>query len=416
MPKLGLRALLRQNVAFREATQFLVAGAAWVVGTDLILYHLVHEPTAIARLETAKGWTFIGLGTLFVYAITARNVAALRKAEATTRAVLDGMADGVLVIGQSTRIVDANPAAVKMLGVPNLASLCGVDVEEFSRRFHLCYEDGRLVPPAAYISQRALEGETVSSYKALISAQTGRRLTITVTAAPVRPVPGGPPAASVTVMRDVTALERLDHTRNEFFAGAAHSLKTPLATIQVHAQLLAARAASELDKEAARVMARQCGRMDRLVNNLLTLARLRDGSFRLHPAGIELATVVAGVAAEMREAAAGHTLAAEVTAHPWIFGDATRLGQALANLIETAFLTSRDPEVTVSLAERDHRARISVGYHPIGHVHAGLDVGRHVADAIVQAHNGRLEHDDATLWIELPAILPPGSEPRDAAG
>ena len=40
---------------------FLLAGVAWVVITDILLYSFAHDPVTVARIETAKGWIFVAL-------------------------------------------------------------------------------------------------------------------------------------------------------------------------------------------------------------------------------------------------------------------------------------------------------------------------------------------------------------------
>jgi hypothetical protein len=44
-----------------------------VLFTDVLLYALIHDRAAIARFETAKGWAFVGLTALLLFAITMRS-------------------------------------------------------------------------------------------------------------------------------------------------------------------------------------------------------------------------------------------------------------------------------------------------------------------------------------------------------
>src|SRR5262245_5803112 len=101
---------------------FLLIGVLWVVATDIILYGWpqgVKNAKLVARLETAKEWSSIGLAGLALYAIAARAATRLTRAHAATAAVLNSIGDGVLLLGSDRTIVGANPAAVRMLGCRN---------------------------------------------------------------------------------------------------------------------------------------------------------------------------------------------------------------------------------------------------------------------------------------------------------
>ena len=81
-----------------------------------LLYSVTHDRALIARIETAKGWAFIGLASLLLYAVTFRSAARLDRVRRLTAAVVESIADGVLLLGHDRSIAYANPAAVRMLG------------------------------------------------------------------------------------------------------------------------------------------------------------------------------------------------------------------------------------------------------------------------------------------------------------
>jgi PAS domain S-box-containing protein len=226
----------RHRIAARAAITYVLAGAAWILLSDLVLYAVVPDRMLLKGLESAKGWIFGGVSVAAVYLITMRMVSRLEQSEATMRAVVDSIADGVMLVGADGRIVDVNPAVLRLLGLRDAQGLVGMGPEEFSRRFRVTYEDGRLVPPERYATQRALRGETVAPYKAIVFPNRDREVVITATAAPIRRLSDGAVDLVVTVMRDETEIEQLGRTRDELFAAAAHSFKTPLAIIKGQAQ------------------------------------------------------------------------------------------------------------------------------------------------------------------------------------
>ena len=122
-----------------------------------------------------------------------------------------------------------------------------------------------------------------------------QEVVITVTAAPIRRISDDTVELVVSVMRDETEIEHLERTRDELFASAAHSFKTPLAIIKGQAQLLTLHAHDDRVKATVAAIDRQCDKVDRLIQNLLAAARLRSKTLRFYPRAVDLAPVVAKV-------------------------------------------------------------------------------------------------------------------------
>ena len=414
------RHFIGAGVAIRIAAWYLVVGLCYVLVTDLLLDHFVDNPVMSARLETAKGWLFVGFSALSVFLITAVHVRRLRREEETKRAIVESIADGVMLVGCDHRIVDANPAALRMLGAGDRESIIGVDAQEFVRRFHVSYMDGRVIPPHEYVAHRALKGEILASYRA--SLRVGGRTTIvSVTASPVR-VQGGPVEMSVSVMRDVTLKHKLDRMRDTFFATAAHALKTPIAVLKGHADSLWRWDDPKIGA-CARAIDRQTQKMELLVDNLMVLARLRDGSLRLHPHELALAPLLDEVVRDMRSSLPENPLDERVTAHPTVFGDSERLSQAICNLIAMAGRESaRGSAIDVELTRAASYAQVAVRYEALPPArepeeeldeYSVLSVERHVTEELAKAHAGLLtckhaEGGATTLLLELPAVTGEG--------
>jgi hypothetical protein len=64
------------DVALRTALVFFAFGAVWVILSDVTLGALVRDASAVTRLQTVKGWFFIGAASVLVYALAARVAAA----------------------------------------------------------------------------------------------------------------------------------------------------------------------------------------------------------------------------------------------------------------------------------------------------------------------------------------------------
>jgi two-component system, OmpR family, phosphate regulon sensor histidine kinase PhoR len=409
------------KIAWQVSILFLIGGAAWVLGTDTLLYRFVHDEVLLARIETAKGWCFVGIGAVAMFVVTRLSVRKLARSESTTRAVVDSIADGVLLLDATGTIVMANPAAARMLGARRPGELVGLDGEAFARRYQVALPDGRLIQPSRFVSQRALKGESPAPYKAVLHAPR-RTVTAMVTGAPVRPVPGGDIDLAVSVMHDVTALERIEQMRDEFVSSAAHVLRTPVGIIKAHVELLEQDGA-EFRRASIGALKRQCERIVRITDNLVALARLHSNSLTLKNETIDVATVVDEAAAEMMDARTDHHLTTEVRAHPLVFADRDRLVLVLRNLIEVAYQRAQ-PNTDVALVlDRNHsHGRIVVDYQPLTGANgvtdawsdagfAGLGLERYVTAELVEAARGVVGSDTVGThrqdWIQIPTIEVP---------
>lgn len=405
-----------RRIALVVTGVFAVSGAAWVVITDVLLYELTRDPVLVARIETAKGWTFVVLATALVYWVTYRCTMSLARAQAGLTAVIESIAEGVLLLGPDRTIRRVNPAAARILGCQDLV---GLDAREFSRRFRLSYLNGCRVPPDEFISQRVFDEGGPLHYNAVLHSRDGREIVISATAAAVRVYADETPELVVSVFRDITEAEQLSRLRDQFFAHAAHALKTPIAVIKANAQALQGGKQAEADK-AAFAIRQQCDRIDLLVQNLFVLARIRSNTLQLYPHEMELAPLVEQVTASTFACWPDHPVRQELESLLRVHADEERIALMLRNVLDEA-VRSSPPEraITVRLAQqgRDAAIRIRHGRNSSdGHAapaacgYDELGINRLVTSTIIHAHGGDLRQDAAgaetMVRISLPAIEP----------
>lgn len=145
------------------------------------------------------------------------------------------------------------------------------------------------------------------------------------------------------------ALDRAQQQEQQFLLSVSHDLRTPLTSIRGFAEAISEGTAPD-QQRAASVIASQARRLERLVADLLDLAKLNAGRFTLKKRMIDLTDLVTDTADGFLPTAeaAGFQLILEADENIRITADPERLAQALANLIENACKFA-NATVTVSL-------------------------------------------------------------------
>lgn len=200
-------------------------------------------------------------------------------------------------------------------------------------------------------------------------------------------------------------------TERRFTADAAHELRTPLAALRVQAQLAGRAQAGEVrDKALGQVLA-GVERMTRLVEQLLTLARLDPEAGREAFAPVDLAALAEGVCAELAPAALARDQTLELEAGPasvlghrgWLeillrnlVGNALRHTPAGSRILVgtgsssgEAWLAVRDDGPGIPADQQDAlRGRFARGAEA---GEEGCGLGLSIAERIAEVHGGRLE-------------------------
>ena len=145
-------------------------------------------------------------------------------------------------------------------------------------------------------------------------------------------------ATSINSMGDT--LGRARDQERQFLLSVSHELRTPLTSIRGYADAILDGATTD-PAAAAGVIARESQRLERLVQDLLDLARLDADRFSLQLGPVDCVDVARRVADGFQPHADGVGIALDLAAAPtvplWVQADPDRLGQILANLVENAF-------------------------------------------------------------------------------
>ena len=247
-------------------------------------------------------------------------------------------------------------------------------------------------------------------------------------------VPEPPPEARDEVAdlsRSINAmagtLERSRGLEQQFLLSVSHDLRTPLTSIRGYAEALADGTAPDA-AQAGTVILSESRRLDRLVRDLLELARLDARLFSLEPTEVELDELVTACVDGFAPEATAAGVTVEVRADPaLVTADPDRLAQVVANLLENAlkFAAARvvvtvavadasvrvsveDDGPGISLADRDHVfERLYMARHTPTRRESGSGLGLAIVRELVMAMGGTVgvyaaDGGGARLWFDLP--------------
>jgi len=347
------------------------------------------------------------------------QLARLSADSARLETILSGMVEGVLVVNEHGRLQLANDAARRMLSLGD--AIAGRSYPEIVRH-----------PSVSGQIAAALAGKAVDSVE--LTGVRDASQTLIARAAAV-PVPSG--RAAVVVFHDISDLRRTDRIRRDFVANVSHELRTPLTAIKGYTEALAD-ATPEQSRAFLDVIARHTLRMERLVRDLLRLARIEAGHDTVDRVPCAIDRVVTAVETDL----AGLLAAKRVTVERAIDADAAivdadpaKLQDVLRNLIENAVNYSPDGgRVSVSSTRSGARLLLRVadegpGIPPAdldrvferfyrvdkartreGHEPGGTGLGLSIVRHLIGLHGGTVQVANraphgAVFTVDLPALI-----------
>lgn len=142
------------------------------------------------------------------------------------------------------------------------------------------------------------------------------------------------------VVRDITNIRRLEQVRRDFVANASHELRTPLTVVYGFLEALAedAREVPERWRQPLDLMTQQTLRMQRIIDDMLMLARLEGDNSRHAEGDVNVPNLLKLIRAEAQALSGrrGHQLALDVDATLWLRGSELELRSAFSNLVSNA--------------------------------------------------------------------------------
>ncbi len=345
-----------------------------------------------------------------------RRLADLARDRTRMEAILSGMIEGVLVVDSQGRVQLLNAAARQMLRVDDV--MLGRPYLEAIRH-----------PGIAAVVGAALAGQAPEGLQ--FSPPHDQSRTIVARAAPAA---SGSAAGAVLVLHDITDLRRADQIRRDFVANVSHELRTPLTAILGYVEALSEGDTSLEERQRfLDIVKRHALRMERLVKDLLRLARLDAGQETLEITECDTVGLIQSVVGDLSPALNARSQRADVRVEPTaatLQGDPAKLHDALRNLVANASTYSPehstigitaeavDGRIVLSVTDQgpgipdEDLSRVFERFYRVDKSRArdpgGTGLGLAIVKHIVELHGGAVRADNrkeggARFTIELGA-------------
>ncbi|MEW6072121.1 MAG: ATP-binding protein [Planctomycetota bacterium] len=255
----------------------------------------------------------------------AERIAALSREDARLRAILAGMVEGVVAVDERDRIAFCNAAARGFLALGD-GELQGTELWERTASREL----------VELIDEARATAATARGELEIVRGDRDR-----VLAAQASPFAGGGRSGLVVVLHDITELRRLERVRRDFVANVSHELKTPLTAIQGFVETLLGGALHD-ETNNARFLGRIAANVERLnhlVSDLLSLARIESRADAVHLEPVDWREVLPEVVRRLAEVIERKGLVCEMPAEGEemrVRGDREAMIQVAGNLLDNA--------------------------------------------------------------------------------
>lgn len=324
------------------------AGLACAVALMAVVRSRRRQADAVRRIlgSLAPGERNLLRAARRAVAEAARREAALAEA----RAIVESAPFGIVALDRMGRVLAINPAARRMLGLPQGPGASTLLIELV-----------RAPELAALLAHARDHGRNAEAE--LVFQVAGSRRTARTVVAPL--ASAATDTAFVVVLEDLTALRRLESVRSDFVANVSHELRTPVTNVRGYAEtLLTSFVLEPQARSFVETIQRNATRLGAIIDDLLLLASLEaPGSEPPQTSPISLAGALREAIERHADAATrkNMTIACDCPAPLRVQASAGLLDHAIGNLLENAIKYSPEgSRVGVAAREEASQAVIEI--------------------------------------------------------
>ncbi|MBN2115189.1 MAG: GAF domain-containing protein [Anaerolineales bacterium] len=344
-----------------------------------------------------------------------------------SQAILEAVADGVLVTGQDNRISFLNQSAAHILDLEP-GNVIGQSLDVFGGLFGK--SAGSWMETIRNWSEGPIAYEAGDTFAEQLDLENGR--IVLVHLAPV--ILLNDFLGTVSIFRDITHEVEVDRLKSEFVATVSHELRTPMTSIRGYVDVLLMGAAGAVNENQAHflsIIKNNTERLNILVNDLLDISRIESGRVTLSPQALDLREIAEDVIEDVlrrsQEENKPMALSLDMPKKlPHVYGDIERVRQILGNLVDNAYHYTPEngtiivrihcpnggAEVQVDVQDNgvgiplDDQSRVFErfyrGEHPLVLATPGTGLGLSIVKQIVEMHKGR-------IWMKSSGVPGDGS-------
>lgn len=331
-------------------------------------------------------------------------------------ALLDSVADGMLILSPDLQIVRCNPALSRMIAE---------NTESIQNQSHETIIRWAKPPDGVTLEQAVADGWPLTPHAQLYIEGDLKRfndiapLPVGITYAPLHSDDGNL-LNIIASVRDITRFRQAEELKSTFVSIVSHELKTPVALIKGYVSTLRREDAtwdSAMVQESLEVIEEEADRLTKMIENLLDATRLQSGGLKINRTDCQLATLTKRVAEKMQTQTNKHTIVVHFPPDfPVVLADETRLEQVLSNLISNAIKYSPQGEICITGQARPQQIIVCVSdegpgiaaqdlphvfdrfyrAHEMAKNTKGTGLGLFLSRAIIESHEGRMWVDSET--------------------